>query len=271
MIKLLIFWDIFWRNWRRLVNKYLPELKNKYNPDFILWNSENITSWKWPVLKHILEMKELWFDCLTWWDHTFSNLKDIKDYINEKDSIQIRPLNYYESRFYKVPWKWFRVIEKDWKKLLVINLIGSAFIWGQSFNPFIKVDEILNEFQNEKFDGIIVDFHRETTAEIYAMSEFLNGRISMIFWTHTHVQTNDEHILSNWTGMITDVWMIWSFHSSIGQTFETRLPQFISGLNIFWERPEQDLWLWCINWIFVEIEDFKCVKLDKIKIIEEEK
>lgn len=271
MIKLLVFWDIFWRNGRRLVNKFLPDLKRQYNPDFIIWNSENITSWKWPVLKHILEMKELGFDCLTWWDHTFGNIKDIRNYLEEKKSIQIRPLNYYESKFYKVPGNGYKIIEKAGKRLLVINIIWNIFMWGNTDNPFIIIDSLLEKFIDEKFDGIAVDFHRETTAEMYSMSEFLNGKISLIYGTHTHVQTNDEHILSKWSWMITDVWMVWPLHSSIGQTFETRLPQFISGLNIFWEKPEQDLWLWCVNWIYVEISDFKCTKIEKIRIIEDKK
>ncbi|MDD2487368.1 MAG: TIGR00282 family metallophosphoesterase [Candidatus Gracilibacteria bacterium] len=270
-MKLLIFGDIFGRNGRRLVAKYISSLKDKYSPDFIIGNSENITSGKGPVLKHIIEMKELGFDCLTGGDHTFSNLRDIREYLEDKDSIQLRPFNYYESRLYKVPGKGFRIIEKDGKKLLVINLIGSAFIGGQSHNPFIKVDELLESFKDEKFDGIIVDFHRETTAEIYAMSEFLSSRVSVVYGTHTHVQTNDEHILGTGTAMITDIGMVGSLHSSIGQTFDTRLPQFISGLNIFGERPEQDMGLGCVNGIYVEIEDFKCIKIEKIRIIEENK
>jgi len=114
-----------------------------------------------------------------------------------------------------------------------------------------------------------VDYHRETTAEIYAMSEFLSSRVSFIYGTHTHVQTNDEHILKSWTWMISDIWMVGPLHSSLGQTFETRLPRFISWLNIFSARPEQDLWAGCLNWVYVEIEDKKCKLIEKIRIIEE--
>lgn len=270
-MKLLIFWDIYWRNWRRLVKKYLPSLKEKYSPDFIIGNSENMTSGKWPNLKHILEMKELWFDCLTSGDHVFNHLKEIKEYLEGLDSIQLVPANFYESRFYKVPGQWFKIIEKNWQKILVINILWNAFIWAQSSNPFIKIDEILEDFKSKKieFDWIIVDFHRETTAEIYAMSEFLSSRVTFIYGTHTHVQTNDEHILSSGTWMISDIWMVGPLHSSLGQTFETRLPRFISWLNIFSARPEQDLWLGCLNWVYVEIEDKKCKIIEKIRIIEE--
>jgi calcineurin-like phosphoesterase len=115
-----------------------------------------------------------------------------------------------------------------------------------------------------------VDFHRETTAESYVMSEYLDGRASVVYWTHTHIQTNDEHILKNWTWMITDIWMVWPIHSSIGQRFEDRMPQFLTWINIFNNKPEQDQWPWVVNWIYVEIEDKKCIKIEKIRIMESE-
>ncbi|EKE28474.1 MAG: hypothetical protein ACD_3C00054G0014 [uncultured bacterium (gcode 4)] len=269
MLKFVILWDVFWRNWRRLVKKYIGELKEKYSPDFMIANSENMTSWRWPVLKHIQEMQEMWFDCLTWWNHTFANLKDIKEYIDSPEWIQLRPANYYNHPDYRVPWKWFMTIEKNWKKVLVINLMSSVFIGWQLYNPFMKADEILKETWLD-FDAIILDFHRETTAESYVMSEYLDWRISLMYWTHTHVQTNDEHILQKWTWMITDVWMVWPLHSSIWQKFEDRMPQFLTWINIFNARPEQDLWQWVVNWIYVEIEDKKCIKIEKIRIIEQE-
>lgn len=268
MIKLLIFWDIFGRNWRRLIKKYIQELKWRYSPDFIIWNSENMTSGRAGVTKHILEMKELWFDCLTWWNHSFSNLKDNEEYFNSKDAIQIRPANYFNHPKYKVPGKWYMIVEKYWKKILVINLVSSVFIWWQVYNPFMKADEIFKETW-DKFDAVIVDFHRETTAESYAMSEYLNWRVSLMYWTHTHVQTNDEHILDKWTAMITDIWMVWSLHSSLGQKFEWRIPGFVTGLNIFSPKNEVDMWPWLVNWLYVEIEKWKTVKIEKIRIIEE--
>lgn len=268
MIKFLILWDIFWRNGRRLVNKYIGNLKEHYSPDFIIWNSENLTSWRGPSLKHIKELEELWFDCLTWWNHIFANLADIKEYLNSPASIQVRPSNYYEVPWYEVPWKWYKIIEKNSKKIVVINIISNVFIGWQVYNPFIKIKEILWEIWNN-FDAIIVDFHRETTAESYVMSEYLDWEVSLVYGTHTHVQTNDEHILKWWTWMITDIWMVWWFHSSIWQTFEWRMPQFVTWLNIFNKKIEQDLWKWILNWIYAEIENNKCLKIEKIKIIEE--
>jgi len=268
MTKFLIFWDIFGRNWRRVLKKYLPELKKQYSPDFMIANSENMTTWRWAVVSHIQEMQELWFDCLTWWNHTFANLKDTREYLDSTEWIQIRPANYFEHPDYKVPGRGYKIVEKNWKKILVINLLGNAFMWWHVYNPFIKADEILGETWLD-FDAILVDFHRETTAESYVMSEYLDGRISLMYWTHTHIQTNDEHILKWWTAMITDIWMIGSFHSSLGQKFEWRIPWFITWINIFSPRNEVDMWQWLRNWLYVEVVDKKCIKIEKIRIIEE--
>ncbi len=109
------------------------------------------------------------------------------------------------------------------------------------YNPFLKIQEILDQYSKETFDGIIVDFHRETTSEIYCMSEYLSGKASLIYGTHTHVQTNDEHILSSGTAMITDVGMTGAFHSAIGQEFSTRLTTFLTGVNFLSGKPEQSL------------------------------
>lgn len=267
MLKIVILWDIYWRNWRNLVKKFTNELKKTYSPDFMIANSENMTSWRAPSTKHILEMKELWFDCLTWWNHSLSNLKENWAYMDSSDSIQIRPANYINHPSYKVPWKGYKIIEKDWKKVLVINLLWNAFIWWQVYNPFLKADELLSEI-NGDFDAIIIDYHRETTAESYAMSQYLSSRVSLVYWTHTHVQTNDEHILESWTWMITDIWMVWPFHSSLWQTFESRLPNFLTWTNVFSKKPEVDMWPWLLCGIYVEIENFKCIKIEKIKIKE---
>lgn len=265
MIKLLIFWDIFWRNWRKLVHKFLPGLREKYNPDFVIWNSENLTSGRWPSLKHIKELHNYWFDCLTWWDHIFENIKDIKDYINSPESIQIRPINYTDSKYFKFPWVGYKKLEKNWKKLLVVNLLSNN-LRDTVENSFLSIDKFLSE-QKEEFDWIVVDYHKEYSSEIYMLSMFLDSKTSFVYGTHTHVQTNDDHILPGGTGMICDVWMVGALNSSIGQTYDSRILGFLTGTWAF-SKPEQDMWHWIVYWVYVEIEDKKCVKIEKIKIVE---
>ena len=101
--------------------------------------------------------------------------------------------------------------------------MSDVFMVEKMYNPFLRADEILAEYSNEKLDGIIVDFHRETTAESYMLSMYLDGRTSLVYGTHTHIQTNDEHVLPGGTGMICDVGMTGALNSSIGQTYESRI------------------------------------------------
>ena len=226
--KILIFGDIFGRLGRETVQKHLGAIKTQYSPDFIIGNSENMTDGKAASVNHIREFEGLGFDCLTGGNHSLARIEETSEELNREGTIQIRPANYYENAVYKVPGKGYRIIEKNGKKILVINLLSGTYMKGEVYNPFFRADEILAAHQDTKFDAILVDFHRETTAESYCMTEYLSGRASFVYGTHTHVQTNDEHILSSGTGMICDVGMTGPLHSSVGHTFESRLPQFVT-------------------------------------------
>lgn len=111
--------------------------------------------------------------------------------------------------------------------------MSDVFMVEKMYNPFLRADEVLKQYEQEKLDGIIVDFHRETTSESYMLSMYLDGRASLVYGTHTHIQTNDEHILPKGTGMICDVGMTGALNSSIGQTYESRIAGFLTGNKIF--------------------------------------
>lgn len=183
-------------------------------------------------------MKELGFDVLTGGNHVFSNLKDSGDVFSDPESIQIRPANYLEHPDYPIPGKGWRVVEKNGQRLLVINLMSSVFMHDSLDNPFLSIERILSGLTGG-YDAIVVDFHRETTAELVNMAHFLDGRVAVVYGTHTHVQTNDERIFPGGTGMITDLGMTGPLWSSIGHTFESRLPQLLTGTKIFGPKAEQ--------------------------------
>jgi len=115
--------------------------------------------------------------------------------------------------------------------------MSSVFMHDHLDNPFQSIERML-EGLTETYDAIIVDFHRETTAELVNMAYFLDGRVSLVYGTHTHVQTNDERIFPKGTGMITDLGMTGPLWSSVGHTFESRLPQLLTGTKIFGPKAE---------------------------------
>lgn len=161
--------------------------------------------------------------------------------MNSDESIQLRPANFYESVHYKLPGKGFKVFEKNGKKLGVINLISGNFLKDDVYNPFLKAEEIIAELTPKKLDGIVVDFHRESTAESYCMAKWLDGKVSFQYGTHTHVQTNDDRILPLGTGAITDIGMTGALDSSIGQLYEGWIPQFVSGTSHFSGSKDTDM------------------------------
>lgn len=264
-MKILVFGDIVWRIWRSAFKENINSLISKYSADFVIVNWENLTSWRWPIEKHIREMENYNIDLFTWWNHSFDNESKISDYMNLEDSKLIRPANFYETDLYKIPWKGYKILEKRWNKLLVINLMSSVMMRDQMYNPFLKINEIIEEVWRDNVDAIVVDFHRETTSEICAMWFHLDWIASLVYWTHTHLQTNDEMILDNWTWLIWDVWMTWSMYSVIWAEFESVKKRFLTGIQK-WKIDQSLDSRYVLNWLFVEIEDKKCIDIEKIRI-----
>ncbi len=263
-MKVLIFWDVYWRIWRRALKKELPKLKNQYKPDFIIANIENITSWRGPIEKHVLEIENLWVDVMTSWDHIFDNFKDVQEYLWKKDSKLIRAANFYHDN--ELEWFWYKLLEKNNKKLLVIHLLAETFMNHKVFNPFIKAEQILKKYDNKKLDWVIIDFHKETTSEGYWMAFHLDSKISFLYWTHTHVQTNDDLILEWWTWIISDIWMNWPLYWVIWASYDSVKNRFLTWV---WKWKIQQCLdkNYIISWVFVEIgENMNCVDIEKIRV-----
>lgn len=264
-MKILVLWDVYWRIWRSALKKELSGLKEKYKPDFVVVNVDNVTSWRWAIEKHIYELEELWIDVFTWWDHVFDNIDRISDYLDSNESKLIRPANFYESKDYKLPWKWYRIFEKAWKKLLVIHLLWEVFMNKNVENPFIKIDEIIDWIE-EEVDWIIVDFHNEATAEIYWLWFHVDWKLWLLFGTHTHIQTNDDFILPNGTGLISDVWMSWALYSVIWAEFESVKKRFLTWISR-WKINQSLDKEYIVNWIVVDLDKKgMCSHIEKIKI-----
>ena len=144
--------------------------------------------------------------------------------------------------------------------MAVINLIGRTDMNILSENPFILVDEILEEIK-EKADIVIVDFHAEATAEKIAMGYYLDGRVNIVYGTHTHVQTADETVLENGTAYITDIGMTGPKNSVIGMDVDVSIKRFITTLPERYKLAEGKC---VLNGCIFDIDDNTC----RIKNIE---
>ena len=156
------------------------------------------------------------------------------------------------------------IIEKEGKKVGVINLIGRTDMNVLSENPFLIVDSILEKIKNN-VDIIIVDFHAEATAEKIAMRYYLDGKISALFGTHTHVQTADEMILEKGTGYITDLGMTGPIKSIIGMDIDVSIKRFVTSLP---EKYKLATGEYCLNGCLFEIdvESKKTTKITRINM-----
>ncbi len=265
-MKILVFGDVYGRVWRNALLKELPKLQAKYQPDFTIVNVENMTSGRGPIEKHVKELDKLQIDVMTGGDHIFDNQKSIADYLDQKDSKLIRPANYYEQAHYHIPGKWYKIVEKNGKKILVIHLMWTAFMNYNVENPFLKAEKIIAELWENNFDAIFIDFHKETTAEGYGLAHFLDGKVSFVFGTHTHIQTNDELILPGWTGIISDVGMSGPLFSVIWADFQSVKKRFLTGIPK-WKIEQQLDENYVVNGICVEIwENRKTTHLEKIRV-----
>lgn len=206
------------------LKKEIGKLRETEKIDFVIVNGENSAEGMGITQKNFDDILSCNVNCITMGNHTWGK-KDIFKFINHPKLI--RPANYPKG----VVGKGYGIYNSGNKNIAVINLIGRVDINVLSENPFLIAKEIINNI-NKDVDMIFVDFHAEATAEKIAMGYFLDGKVTAIFGTHTHVQTADEKILPKGTAYISDIGMTGPKNSVIGmdigvsiKRFETTLPE----------------------------------------------
>ncbi len=196
-MKILAIGDIVGEIGLKKLRELLPKIKDENKIDFIIANGENSAEGMGITEYIFKELLALGVNVITMGNHTWGK-KEIFNFISHNQLV--RPANYPEG----VLGNGYGIYECCGKKIAVINLIGRVDINVLSENPFITVERIIKEIK-EYANIIVVDFHAEATAEKLAMAYFLDGKATVLFGTHTHVQTADEKILPKGMGYITDI------------------------------------------------------------------
>lgn len=222
-MRVLILGDVMGRPARRVVRDLVPSLIQKEEIDLVVANAENSAGGMGVDIKSAKELLSAGVQVLTSGNHIWKK-KEIYPFLDEQESL-IRPANFPSG----APGKGWCVWQHNGLRALVINVQGRVFMPNHVDDPFRCVDEILKQ-QGSQSRVIIVDMHAEATSEKYAMGWYLDGRVSLVFGTHTHVQTADERILPAGTAYITDVGMCGPFDSVIGMEKETVIRGFITQL-----------------------------------------
>ena len=207
-MKIMFVGDVVGHNGRKAFRKYTPELRAERGIDVVVVNGENSAAGKGFTRKSLDELYQCGADIVTSGNHVWDK-KDVLEFIDQEPFL-IRPANYPGD----APGKGWCVYPFKAKNIGVMNLSGRAFMPPLD-DPFQKVEELLREMQKE-CDLIFLDFHAETTSEKIAMGWQLDGRITGMVGTHTHVQTADACILPQGTAYITDLGMTGPWKSVLG-------------------------------------------------------
>lgn len=213
------------------VSKHLPELKRNIQPDITVINAENCADSNGTDLKGAAALLNAGADVLTGGNHTV-RMHELFDALDENDVI-LRPLNLPPL----CPGKGHAVLTaRSGIRVLVISAIGQTFM-PPCENPFLATDRLLKE-KAGTFDLAVCDLHAEATSEKAAYAEYFDGRINVVFGTHTHVQTSDKRFFPKGTGFVTDIGMCGVTDSILGVKSDAVIKQFTVGVHDRFERAK---------------------------------
>ncbi|MCX7714391.1 MAG: TIGR00282 family metallophosphoesterase [Clostridia bacterium] len=229
-MKILCIGDIVGQTGRGMLYKCLPDMIKGKKIDVVIGNGENAAHGNGITKKVYEELCGIGINVITMGNHTWGN-KEVIPLLHYNENI-IRPANFDKS----CPGKGSVIIYASGKKIGIINIIGRTYMMP-SDSPFAAVDAEIEKLKAET-NIIFVDFHAEATSEKIAMGWYLDGRVSAVFGTHTHVQTADEVILTNGTGYITDLGMTGPIYSVLGMDRKVVISRFIDGMPQKFEIAE---------------------------------
>lgn len=252
-MRILMIGDVIGRPGRRAVQQFLPGLCHDYRIDLVIANGENSAGGIGITLDTAKELLECGVDVITTGNHVWAK-KDIIPHLDGELPI-LRPLNYPPS----APGRGSLEV----KGVLVVNLIGRVFI-GEFDCPFRTVDGLLSEIGRDS-KIIIVDFHAEATSEKVAMGRYLDGRVSAVLGTHTHIATADACILPQGTAYVTDVGMVGPVDSVIGVDAESAIRSFLTGMPFRFFISEGPA---SLDAVLVEVDDStgRAININRIQI-----
>lgn len=253
-MNILFIGDIFGKTGRKMIATYLPKIVEKYSVECVIANGENTSHGKGLLQKHYDELLTYGISLITMGNHTYSK-KEIFDYIDEADHL-IVPLN----KPLAMPGVGSRVIEVKGKKIRVTNLLGLTFMDGKPQNPFEAIEPVL---ENDNSDIHIIDFHGEATSEKISFGYYVDGRVSAVLGTHTHVPTGDEKILPKGTAFQCDVGMTGPYESVIGCEKEAIIERSVKGIMTPF-RVVEDEGQFCAT--LLHFDGNKCTNIERIRI-----
>ncbi|MBP5343517.1 MAG: TIGR00282 family metallophosphoesterase [Alphaproteobacteria bacterium] len=247
-MKVLFCGDVAGAAGRKAVKEFVPKLKQKLKLDGIIINGENAAHGLGLTPKTYQELIRAGADVITMGNHTFDKMDVVQ--IWQEENVLVRALNYPQETV----GKGYHIATIANKKVAVAQVLGRTFMNSkiELADPFQTIQAFIQEHQSE-YDILIVDFHAETTAEKIVMGYQLDGQAALVVGTHTHIPTNDAHVLPGGTAYISDIGMCGDYTSVIGMTRETAFTHF--GLGVGCKRLEPATATSTLCAVYVEIDD----------------
>ncbi|MCA1030147.1 TIGR00282 family metallophosphoesterase [Bacillus timonensis] len=252
-MKILFIGDVVGSPGRDMVSEYLPKIKSKFHPHITIINGENAAGGKGITEKIYRNFLSSGAQAVTLGNHTWDN-REIFEFIDSAKYL-VRPGNYPDD----TPGKGIVYCNYNGLEVAIINIQGRTFLPSIDC-PFNKVDELIMEAK-KKTSIIFVDFHAEATSEKQAMGWYLDGRVTAVVGTHTHVQTADNRILPNGTAYITDVGMTGPYDGILGVERSAVIKRFKTSLPVRFEVTSGRTQL---NAVLIDVND-KTGKAEAIK------
>jgi len=258
-MKVLFIGDIVGRPGRAAVKSCLP--KYRQHVDLVVANGENAAGGVGITFDIADDLLSCGIDLLTMGNHVWDK-KEIFEFIDDTDRI-VRPLNYPG----KPPGRGYTVLSTaDGLKLGVVNACGRVFSTALLDDPFRCIDTVLPDIY-EQTKCVLVDFHAEATSEKVAVGHYLDGRVSAVIGTHTHVRTADASVLAGGTGYITDAGMTGPYDSVIGVRKQIVLEKFLTQMPARFEVASGP---WRFDAVLLEIDpdSGRCVSINSFSHLE---
>ncbi|PKL36568.1 metallophosphoesterase [Candidatus Peregrinibacteria bacterium HGW-Peregrinibacteria-1] len=257
-MKILFIGDIFGRPGRQLIENKLPEVIKEHAPDLIIANAENICHGSGFTPANITQMQQAGVHFFTLGNHAFRKQSGVNR-LNDPDFPVIRPANYPESA--ETPGRGYQIFEHNNYKTLIINLMGREGMKVHLDCPFRKADQILEQHKDHQLNAIFVDFHTETTSEKIALATYLDGRITALIGTHTHVPTADARLLTNGTAFMTDAGMNGIIDSIIGLKAQPIIQKMLTQISTTHEPADQGRTIFTAALIAIDPSTQKAVNI----------
>lgn len=225
-MRIVFIGDVYGRSGREALEKYIPKIKAELMPDIIIVNADNATNGRGINPKNLKEFYDWGVDCITGGDHIWDQRAIIPHITN--DEKLLRPVNFPKSANGKGAYK-FQT--PDGRTCLVIHAMGRVFINSPFDDPFQGVKHIVDQNPlGRAVDAIFVDFHAEATSEKMALAQYLDGKVTAVVGSHTHIPTADAHIMTGGTAYQTDAGMTGDYDSVIGAKKEIPIQKFTTGV-----------------------------------------